>query len=246
MNLLELFNSKNWRAELNKNGVKVQERDGYILVKYVLGETDFSKEWALECRGHILKQKENGEWVFVCRPFDKFFNYGEVYASEIDWRNASVLEKIDGSLMKLWWDGKWHYSTNGMIDAFEGDGAVYGKLFKQLLIEKVDWALNPEATHMFELVSPQTQVIVHYDKPELFYLGSRYNESGEEFLDEDLASTFSTPKQFNLFNIEEVLEKAAHLGENEEGFVVVDKNFSRIKIKGEWYLKAARLSNNRV
>ena len=194
MNLLELFNSKNWRTELHENGVKVQERDGYVLVKYVLGETDFSKEWTLECRGHILKQKEDGEWVFVCRPFDKFFNYGEVYASEIDWRNASVLEKIDGSLMKLWWDGEWHYSTNGMIDAFEGDGAVYGKLFKQLLIEKVDWALNPEATHMFELVSPQTQVIVHYDKPELFYLGSRYNEFGEEFLDKDLASTFSTPK----------------------------------------------------
>ena len=246
MNLLELFNSKNWRTELHENGVKVQERDGYVLVKYVLGETDFSKEWTLECRGHILKQKEDGEWVFVCRPFDKFFNYGEVYASEIDWRNASVLEKIDGSLMKLWWDGEWHYSTNGMIDAFEGDGAVYGKLFKQLLIEKVDWALNQEATHMFELVSPQTQVIVHYDKPELFYLGSRYNKSGEEFLDEDLASTFSTPKQFNLFNIEEVLKVAKHLGENEEGFVIVDKNFSRIKVKGEWYLNAARLSNNRV
>ena len=91
MNLLELFNSKNWRTELHENGVKVQEHDGYVLVKYVLGETDFSKEWALECRGHILKQKENGEWVFVCRPFDKFFNYGEIYASEIDWRNASVL-----------------------------------------------------------------------------------------------------------------------------------------------------------
>ena len=36
--------------------------------------------------------------------------------------------------MKLWWDGEWHYSTNGMIDAFEGDGAVYGKLFKKIRI----------------------------------------------------------------------------------------------------------------
>lgn len=248
MNLLELFNSKNWRTELHENGVRVQERDGYVLVKYILGETDFSKEWALECRGHILKQNENGEWVFVCRPFDKFFNYGEVYASEIDWRNASVLEKIDGSLMKLWWDGEWHCSTNGMIDAFEGDGVIYGKLFKKLLAEaEADLEnLSHEATHMFELVSPQTQVVVHYDEPKLYYLGSRMNESGEEFNTSELVYHFSMPHRFNLHNIEEVLKVAKHLGENEEGFVIVDKNFSRIKVKGEWYLNAARLSNNRV
>ena len=247
MNLLDLFNNFNWREKLEENHIKIQEHDGYVLVKYGLGLTDFSEDWMFECRGHILKQKENGEWCFVCRPFDKFFNYGEVHAAEIDCRTAKVQEKVDGSLMKLWWDnGEWHFSSNGMIDAFEDKGTIYGKLFKKLLEEKIDFSLDINATHMFELVSPQTRVIVFYDKPELIYLGSRANETGKEFIDVDLASTFRVPRRFNLHNLDEVIKIAKHLGEDEEGFVVVDGNHNRIKVKGDWYLKASKLSNNGI
>ena len=37
-----------------------------------------------------------------------------------DWNTAKVQEKVDGSIVKLWFDhrlGKWQFSTNGVIRA---------------------------------------------------------------------------------------------------------------------------------
>jgi hypothetical protein len=47
-----------------------------------------------ESRGVILDEAD--DWRVVARAFDKFFNYGESGADEIDWGTARVQEKVDG------------------------------------------------------------------------------------------------------------------------------------------------------
>ena len=91
------------------------KRDGdYVLFSYNQFLSDMSLELVKEARGVIFR-KENDRWICVCYPFRKFFNWQESNADAIDWsKGVDVLEKIDGSLMKLWYDrGEWHLSTNG-------------------------------------------------------------------------------------------------------------------------------------
>jgi len=58
----------------------------------------------------------------VAYPFNKFFNFGEEYADNIDWESAHVLEKVDGSLIKVYFhNGAWCVGTNNTIDANDAE-----------------------------------------------------------------------------------------------------------------------------
>lgn len=114
--------------------LKISFDGEYVLMKYDMKTADFSSPIVREARGIIFKV---GEWEYpVCHPFDKFFNYGETFSENVDWNSAVVSEKIDGSLMKLWFDENgWHLSTNGSINAykttFNDRGNTFGELFEK-------------------------------------------------------------------------------------------------------------------
>ena len=71
----------------------VSEDGNYYLIKYNQIRSDFSNKAVCQARGIILRKTDN---KIVCWPFEKFFNYGEKYASSINWDSAKVQEKIDG------------------------------------------------------------------------------------------------------------------------------------------------------
>ena len=54
------------------------------------------------------------------------------------------------------------------------------------------------------------------------------------------------PQRYALHNLDEVIKVAELLSKDEEGFVVCDAQFNRIKVKSPEYLMAARLHNNGV
>lgn len=64
-----------------------------VMLKYDQLSSDFYNAIVKECRGLILDAET---FEVVSYPFNKFFNYGEQYADEVDWRTAYVTEKIDG------------------------------------------------------------------------------------------------------------------------------------------------------
>jgi hypothetical protein len=66
-----------------------------VLLNYSQINSPMNEPIVQECRGLILDEADN--WRVVCRPYDKFFNYGEPNAVEVDWGTASVYEKLDGS-----------------------------------------------------------------------------------------------------------------------------------------------------
>lgn len=81
-------------------GIGIKEESPYAIFNYAIG-CDFSNPIVQEARGIII-DLENLD--VVCWPFRKFGNYNESYADKIDWSTARVQEKIDGSIIKLWWD----------------------------------------------------------------------------------------------------------------------------------------------
>lgn len=221
----------------------INEHLNYFLLKYNQIQSDFNIPLVRECRGIILR-KDN--YKVVCHPFHKFFNYGESLASKIVWNTARVEEKIDGSLIKIWCDdGDWHISTNGVIDArlaFSSAGPSYAELFYDATEDVTD-KLNPENTYMFELVHPLNRIVVNYDKPAIYHIGTRNNETGEEII-EDVE--IQKPKTYSFSNLYDVLDAARELPYSEEGYVVVDKTFNRIKIKSPSYVAVHHMKNNGI
>lgn len=69
-----------------------------ICFKYNQIESPFSEPLVQECRGIILDENDN--WNVVSHSFNKFFNYGESNAVEIDWDVAEVQEKMDGCFLR--------------------------------------------------------------------------------------------------------------------------------------------------
>lgn len=255
------LNGDNWIEEIQKAPyfIKVRELDNFILLKYDQLNSDMSLPLCQVCRGIILEADElTGDWFVVCYPFNKFFNHGEPHAAEIDWRHAIVNEKIDGSLIKFWADlrGGWHMSTNGSIDAFKAEisdnpyGLTFGDVVERAL--GCNWLsfcreLNPEYTYMFEVISPDTRVTVPYEYDGLYYLGQRnMNTLKELYYYDDVWENFGVlePKVYDVCHLEDCVGLVEEFTKDEEGVVVCDRNFNRIKIKSPEYLIAAHCANN--
>ena len=260
LKLLEFIKAhENWEELLTRDPYNLKiNRDGdYIIFKYNQLCSDFNLPEVQEARGIIFRESD---WKCVCHPFNKFGNYGESYCPEIDWSTASVQKKVDGSLMKVWYDHNWHISTNGTIDAFKAplecankEITSYGELFLYCLTSMgIDhgakfsannfWQmLDEHFCYMFEMVSPYNRVVIEYNEPKLYYLGLRSMVSDNEHSVEELnyfKDVFPSPKRYPLYTLKEVQEAANALPWNEEGYVVCDAKFNRVKIKSPEYVLA--------
>lgn len=99
MSVLDFMNTfPDWEERIHNPPFCVEtKKDGpYVLLKYNQLASDFSIRLVQESRGSIFRQGEDGQWKYVCRPFDKFFNHGEANAASLDWDSARILSKIDG------------------------------------------------------------------------------------------------------------------------------------------------------
>ena len=241
--------------------IKIKEDEPYIIFNYDQLRSDFNNPIVQEARGIIFKK---GQWENpVCWAFNKFGNYGEGWVKDIDWDTAFVSEKVDGSLMKVWWDNEWKISTNGTIDAFKADlGDVrmpnFGEYFIDTLLDYYNNStefyntLDEDKTYMFELVGPYNRVVIPYEQSDLYFLGARNKYTGEEFNCSPLSAgalnmgLFKLPKQYPLRSINDCVNAASTFNWDEEGFVACDAQFNRVKIKSPAYVLAHFARNNNV
>lgn len=238
-----------------------------LMLKYNQIDSDFNEPIVRECRGLILNEDTN---EIVSFPFTKFFNFGEINAAEIDWATARCGEKIDGSLVKIVNVGdNLLISTNGTILASNAPIAeqlgcrysFFGDIVAEQLdvvLEKSGWqkklqeeglcALWEEGyTYMFELCSPWTRVVVPHKENKLYFLGKRNNETFEEtyFTDDPVFSKlFDTPKVYPLKSIDECLAATKAMPWDEEGYVVCDGKFNRVKMKSPAYCAIHHMKGN--
>ena len=248
----------NWRDILQESPYAINISEDiingtkYYLLKYNQIASDFKNEIVRECRGLILDENFNP----VCVPFYKFGNYGEGYCPNIDWSTASVQEKVDGSLIKFWFDKTWHISTNGTIDSFKapiGENVFNLHSFGEVVLKALDKEgytyetftnkLDKDYTYMFELVSPLTRVVIDYKDYKLYFLGLRNNKTLEEHNPEKV-DLLQLPKRYPLHSLNEVVSAAESLPWNEEGYVVCDSKYNRVKIKSPSYVMAHYMRNN--
>lgn len=241
-----------WEEQLKNKRIIIKKEGPLAIFNYGI-KADFRDSIVQEARGIIINYETK---EVVCWPFRKFGKYNDSYADKIDWSTAKVLEKIDGSIIKLWFnklEGKWIFSTNGIILAENAhirrdDNRSFLDLIiatdqYRLLKQYIDFGyLDKNTTYIFELVSPENVICINYHKDVLFHIGTRNNLTGEE--SSYTLSNIPHPREYCLNNLEECITAsnfANSIGGGKisactnEGFVVVDANFNRIKIKTPIY-----------
>ena len=218
-----------------------------VLLKYSQIASDMSLRIVQECRGIILDEAD--DWRVVSRAYEKFFNYGEPNAAEIDWATARVQEKVDGSLCTAYeYAGAWHVATTGNPDAggpVNDSAYTFAELFWETLglYEGEDWDTppweSPDWCYLFELTTPHNRVVVNHLTAGLTLLGVRDRVSGQwvKTADTVMARVVPVVREFPLQSFADI--QATFTGMDplaQEGYVVVDAAGNRVKVKHPGYV----------
>ena len=248
--IIELIKSDpGWKETIENLGIKYKQDGDLAIFNYGIS-CDFTNPIVQEARGIIIDIKN---LRVVCWPYRKFGNAHEPYADTINWDSCRVEDKIDGSIVKLYhWNGKWKWATNSCIDALYAPVTNDKMNFLGVIQSAVNYSaipfdeLDQNLTYIFELVSPETQVVIRYPQTKLFHIGTRNNVTGEEYR---ISIGIEQPKTYPLHTLDDCIEAAKNLNAGnmdvkKEGFVVVDNEWHRIKVKSPEYLMAHRLWSN--
>lgn len=104
INLVENLRAIGLKTLEKKYAININRHKKYpnlVCLKYSHRDSPFNEKIVCQARGIILDEAAN--WQIVSYPYDKFFNHGEQYAAAIDWNSAKVYDKLDGSLMVLYY-----------------------------------------------------------------------------------------------------------------------------------------------
>jgi len=183
-----------------------------------------------DCRGIIINKNT---FEIVCYPFRRFFDYNENVKTNFDFSSFYFAEKVDGSLCNVWfYDGTWNVSTKSSADAsgmIKHVGMSYADYFWYVWNEKkYEYELNRDYTHMFEFKFPSdTQFITRTTAESISLIGQRNNKTLQEFgiMTENVCYDFEALKQI-VNNLNPVTC---------EGYVLIDENFNRLKLKSPAY-----------
>ena len=228
--------------------VRKSETDGRVLFKYSPASP---KDNAIcqECRGLILDEEYN--WEVVCRSFYRFFNAGEPEAATLS-GNLRVYEKVDGSICRFYYfHDEWYCASMTGIDArnvwIDDKHNFFDLVMKALATYNLTWedfvaGLDSESCYTYELATQDNVVVVPHEGYHLYYLSEYEFMEDREYFNPD--GRVECCKVYNFASLEEVQQAATFLGDNQEGFVVVDENWNRVKVKGDRYFKLHFILNN--
>jgi len=238
--------------------LKSRVYDNKILLKYdqLVSPTLMALPEMQDCRGLIL---EIGTWKVMSMSFRKFFNSEEGNAHKIDWDTAHVLEKLDGSMMQVYWDWhkkEWFAGTTGTAEG-EGEvnnklGTTFNQLFWKTVTEKypkfiIDY-LDKNCCYIFEITTPYNIVVKPHGESSVTLLTTRNVVSLKEASYEELiecGKVLNLPVvkayDLNAKNVGALLHTFEDMVWHDEGYVVVDGNFNRIKIKNPAYVAVHHL-----
>jgi hypothetical protein len=226
----------------NIKAVTHQKYPHLVGLKYSMMDSPMSQIVARQSRGIIFDRSNN--WEIISYPYDKFFNYGEGHAPEIDLSSVQVYEKLDGSLMTLYYyDSQWQVSSSGTPD---GSGEIKGcrfnlaELFWQVW-QEFNYQLPTDIDHcyMFELMTAYNKIIVIPEHNRLVLHGVRNIRNLLESAPQTWADQYGweAATTYPLSNIAEVKTAANLLNPLvTEGYVLCDRHFNRVKIKSPQYV----------
>lgn len=205
-------------------------------------------EVTLRCRGLIADNKG----LIVGNCMNKFFNYGEPNAANIDLSGpVQVTDKLDGSMGSVvFYDGKLVVATRGSFESEQAKWAYDYISKNQDLLDAFKIICSENVTAVVEIIYPENRVVVDYgDMTAVVLIGAIGNyelTAGKQlWIPADRIYSWPGPvvERFNACSFEEALRIPPRL--NREGIVIYfEDSGQRLKIKQEDYLIAHRFISN--
>lgn len=251
--------------------VKTDTVDNYILFKYNLismysSDVGYDDLWYIyegllvQMRG-VIVDEYNGN--IISAPYYKFRNLNEceeyseenvMKAIQKNGMKFEVTEKLDGSLIAASYDvsnDRLVISTTGTIEGSEKASkgvqiACANKYITESMLEMFETYSNE--TFLFELLDPEDNHVISYDKTGLFLHGIRSKiDGGLESADtiEAIARIYGCEitKRYDNKILSDYINKANNDTEaNQEGYVINVDGWL-IKLKFKEYLKLQNLKN---
>lgn len=231
--------------------IKVREHKYHphlLCLNYSQVDSPLSNPIVKECRSLILDS--HNCYKPISFPFSRFPNWGESGSESLDWSSAKVYDKVDGSLIHLYWyKDKWWTSTRSVPDGetlIGNSGISFLKLVNKIW-EAADMRM-PSSEHKsycfsFELVSKYNRVVVPYatKHPEgaLYLLAVRDMNTLVEYEPLAFAKQYNWVyvNSYDLTSIDSILKATKELDPMQgEGFVVRDAQWNRVKVKSPRYV----------
>jgi len=227
--------------ELETNfGIKYRLYDDRVVLNYNMIDSHSKYHpITLECRGLILSLPD---YSILCRSFDRFFNLGEgdEKQNNFNWKKCGIFNKLDGTLINCYFDGKkWCVATRGTAFA-EGKmplGNSYFVLFNEAIGHDTTFfdTLNKENTYIFELTSPENRIVTKYFKTKITLLAIRNKTTGK-YVDEVLSHVDSA-ESYSFNNPTDIKNFVESRDPMDEGCVCYDPSTDvRIKVKNSSYV----------
>lgn len=202
------------RSKISLNYDQIMVKNGDIVAEQCRGMV--IRPTHVDMHGDNWKHEVVGHVDVLAWPMNRFYNYGDPVADEINWSDPDVriYEKLDGTMIIVYWDElqqRWCAATRSVPEAdlpiyndhIEIGNMTFSGLFLKALQEtreaidgislndkssKFDdiIVLNKQFTYVFELTTPYNRIVVKYDVPRVTLLAVRHTSEGYELPIESL------------------------------------------------------------
>lgn len=260
-------NDKTW---LDDKAIVVGNKGFYWVLNYLQGPRN---EYNRLVRGMVV-QKPNigfaGDPMSLIKsfPFVRFFNKGEAEAAPIDFGNAEMMEKLDGTMVGVFFPAQNpndpHFHTRKMVSSHAQDMDLkivnfYNKEFQFMpiigsYVKRLKFIdRDVHFTYVFEFIHEASEVLTKYksDQYGLYLLGARdlttYDELTEVELDQVARRLGAKrPRRFQaVADHDEILKMFKQIAletPDFEGAIFRDKKTGdRLKVKDPDYVKKHHL-----
>lgn len=255
MSIADIAPLQQWRDMENDGYIsKRPHPDGDLFIYNYTAKTQHTHVWndvTLSSRGLIV----DAEGTIVSRPFTKFFNYGELNDNDKNTlltsdSTISVHDKLDGSLGISFVNPATQRIEIASRGSFTSVMALQATKIHQDSYENL-WDADPDYTYLFEIITPETKVVLNYgDMEDIVLLGKINIDTGVSVpLSEVTEWKWRRAETFDSTSLSDALQLPPR--ENAEGVVIhFHDTDQRIKVKQDDYVKAhsnlVRLSTKRV
>lgn len=245
------FNTLKEILEAGPYNLKIKEDVNHpnLFLIHAKNDSDFSLKIVNECNGIIL---DKNNFKIVCYTFDKCSDSLEL-DNKLDKNNLYYEYSLEGTLIRaFYYENKWIFSTKKCVDASKSYW-LSKKNFKELFLECIGENyifdnLNKNNCYSFIIMHPDNNIVLQNKDPTIIHVSTR-----------DMINLKEIDENINIYKLSKVVVNESDLTLilsnilndttlDFEGFIFIDINYNRWKLKKPFFCKVRSLwgnSNNR-